>query len=84
MAAGANNTFRQVGIATGIAALGAILQSKAGAGTRSPGAYIDGLNEILLVGAFVLFAGAVLGALLVRTKDLVASGPQAQAAHGAD
>jgi hypothetical protein len=26
----------------------------------------------------------VLGALLVRTKDLVASGPQAQAAHGAD
>jgi predicted MFS family arabinose efflux permease len=85
MAAGANNTFRQVGIATGIAALGAILQSKAGTGqTGSPAAYIRGLNEILIVAACVAFAGAILGLLLVRTKDLVASGPQAQAAHGAD
>jgi EmrB/QacA subfamily drug resistance transporter len=83
MAAGANNTFRQVGIATGIAALGAILQSKSGTG-GSPADFVRGLNAILLIAAFVLFAGAILGFALVRTKDLVASGPQAQAAHGAD
>jgi EmrB/QacA subfamily drug resistance transporter len=74
MAAGVNNTFRQVGIATGIAGLGAILQRQHD--------YITGLNDILLVASFVAFAGAVLGFALVRTSDLVASGPQqAQAAR---
>ena len=65
MASGINNTFRQVGIATGIAGLGAILQSKHN--------FVDGFNEILLVAAFVAFAGAVLGLALVRTSDLVRS-----------
>jgi EmrB/QacA subfamily drug resistance transporter len=115
MASGINNTFRQVGIATGIAALGAIFQSRitshlasahvpapyvhplaqaissgghVGLGwTGSPpnwftptlarSAFISGLNEILLVAAFVLFAGSVLAFLLVRQKDFVASGPAA-------
>jgi EmrB/QacA subfamily drug resistance transporter len=72
MASGINNTFRQVGIATGIAALGAILQAK--------GNFIDGLNEILLVAAFVAFAGGILGFALVRTSDFVR--PQ-QRAEGA-
>jgi hypothetical protein len=116
MASGINNTFRQVGIATGIAAFGAIFQSTieshlvgrgpganlAGANpsaihavaqtvasggtplsiglrgsltTRSHWAFITGLNSILLVAAFVLFAGAILAFLLVREKDFVASGP---------
>jgi EmrB/QacA subfamily drug resistance transporter len=68
MASGINNTFRQVGIATGIAALGAILQAK--------GNFIDGLNEILLVASFVAFGGAALGLALVRTSDLVRSRPE--------
>jgi EmrB/QacA subfamily drug resistance transporter len=71
MASGINNTFRQVGIATGVAALGAILQAK--------GNFIDGLNEILLVGSFVAFAGAVLAVALVRDGDLVRTQPQAAA-----
>jgi EmrB/QacA subfamily drug resistance transporter len=83
MAAGANNTFRQVGLATGIAALGAILQSKTGQADGGT-AYINGFNDILIVSAVVLFVGAVLGTLLVRTGDLATSEPQAQAAHGAD
>ena len=83
MASGINNTFRQVGIATGIAALGALLQSKAGSpaaasGRGDPQAFVDGLNEILLVGAIVLFVGAALAFLLVRREDFVASGPQQQ------
>lgn len=63
MASGINNTFRQVGIATGIAALGAIFQRQA--------TFVDGLNAILLVGAVVAFVGAVAGVALVRQSDLV-------------
>jgi predicted MFS family arabinose efflux permease len=104
MASGTNNTFRQVGIATGIAALGAIFQSRiasslptvlspharaglsqaiasGGANTaEGRAAFIHGLNGILFVAAFVLFAGAILAFLLVRRQDFVASGPEAAAA----
>ena len=124
MASGINNTFRQVGIATGIAALGAIFQSRitselmsadvparwvhplsqaiaSGGGQRfavgytgqppawvqhlqttTHAAFISGLNTILLVAAFVLFAGAVLAFVLVRQQDFVASGPAVEAAAG--
>jgi EmrB/QacA subfamily drug resistance transporter len=121
MASGINNTFRQVGIATGIAALGAIFQSgisshlrasgipgryvhpltqaissggqvnvRIGHGGPSPAAlkalahsaFIHGLNRILFVAAFVLFAGAVLAFVLVRRRDFVASGPQLAAEAG--
>jgi hypothetical protein len=37
MASGINNTFRQVGIATGIAAMGAIFQSQIASHLRIPG-----------------------------------------------
>jgi len=88
MAAGVNNTFRQVGIATGIAGLGAIFQSAlspryahaiAGGVVRGPQAkaeFVHGLNDILLVATFVALAGAVLAVALVRRSDFVASGPQ--------
>jgi EmrB/QacA subfamily drug resistance transporter len=69
MASGINNTFRQVGIATGVAGLGAILQSRH--------SFIDGLNAILLVAAFVAFAGAALALALVRERDLVRTQPGA-------
>jgi EmrB/QacA subfamily drug resistance transporter len=71
MASGINNTFRQAGIATGIAGLGAIFQSRSN--------FVDGLNAILLVAAFVAFAGALLGLALVRGQDLVRTQPQAAA-----
>jgi EmrB/QacA subfamily drug resistance transporter len=110
MAAGINNTFRQVGIATGIAGLGAIFQTRVESSAKGvltssglPAAksqavahqiatqqsaggghgvvahaaqigFISAFNDILMVGAIVAFAGAVLGALLVRDKDF---------AHGA-
>jgi EmrB/QacA subfamily drug resistance transporter len=116
MGSGINNTFRQVGIATGIAALGAIFQSQirdtvaaapfvrahhlpvdalskaiagggaqtvidnAGRAGRAPAtlavhtAFANALNHILLVGAVLAFAGAVLGAVLVRKRDFVRSG----------
>jgi MFS family permease len=84
MASGLNNTFRQIGIATGIAALGAIFQSKVGTQTlhgtptlAAKIAFVHGLHDILLVGAGVAACGTVLALLLVRRQDFVASGPPA-------
>jgi EmrB/QacA subfamily drug resistance transporter len=114
-ASGINSTFRQVGIATGIAGLGALFQARvtgkladalagaplppgvhdrlgeavvsggaqAAARAAPPGAreavaeaarraFIDGLNEILVVAAVVAFAGGVLAFALVRSRDFVA------------
>jgi len=83
MASGINNTFRQVGIATGIAALGAIFASRVDPRAFAPNAsaaarasFVAGLHDILLVGTVVAACGAVLAALLVRSRDFVASGPQ--------
>jgi predicted MFS family arabinose efflux permease len=80
MASGLNNTFRQIGIATGIAALGAIFQTKVGSTARpSRVHFVSGLHEILVVGAAVAAVGAVLAVALIRRRDFVASGPQAAA-----
>jgi EmrB/QacA subfamily drug resistance transporter len=111
MAAGINDTFRQVGIAVGIAAWGAIflgtgaakVQEVAGgvgggearnlveatsSGTLSQAlssvppqarevtrnaaeqGFLHGLNEILLLGALLSFAGSVLALWLVRERDI--------------
>ena len=80
MAAGVNNTFRQVGIATGIAGLGAIFQTYYRPG-GTPAQFVHGLNDILLVATFVAVAGAVLAFALVRGEDFVVSGQPAQAAQ---
>ena len=113
MAAGINDTFRQVGIAVGIAAWGAIFlgvgaskteelagnavsgeearglveatssgalpqavagRAATGAG-QGPGSaaeqgFLHGLNEILLLGALLSFAGAVAALWMVREGDI--------------
>ena len=114
MASGISSTFRQVGIATGIAGLGTLFASRVkgrildlltgapgvspaqahaiaaevaqGSGARAglaalgPGGrgaaihairagFVDGLNEIFLVGALVAFAASVLCFLLIRSQD---------------
>jgi EmrB/QacA subfamily drug resistance transporter len=78
MASGINNTFRQIGIATGIAALGAIFLAVAGARAKTgqdPAAFVHGLHVILLVGAGVAAVGALLALALVRRQDFVMSAP---------
>ncbi|MBA3327146.1 MAG: MFS transporter, partial [Solirubrobacterales bacterium] len=42
LAAGVNDTFRQAGIAVGVAALGALIPAEAALGGGSPSAYVDG------------------------------------------
>jgi EmrB/QacA subfamily drug resistance transporter len=114
MAAGINDTFRQVGVAVGIAVWGAIFVGRgahrvaeltAGTPTVSNGhprqlveaassgnldqalqavppaarhtvgaaareGFLAGLNDVLTIGAFVAFVGAVLALLLVRERDI--------------
>jgi len=89
MASGINNTFRQLGIATGIAALGAVFASKVDPRAFAPhpgivarASFVSGLHDILLIGAVVAACGAVLAAVLVRPQDFVASGPPQQAQEG--
>jgi MFS family permease len=71
MASGVNSTFRQVGIATGIAALGAIFSHSVGS-AATPQAFVDGLNDILVVGAVVAFVSALAAFTLIRQRDYVA------------
>lgn len=83
MASGINNTFRQLGIATGIAALGALFAGRVdprafraheSAAVRA--SFVAGMHEVMLVAAVVAAIGAVAAAALVRQRDFVASGPQ--------
>jgi EmrB/QacA subfamily drug resistance transporter len=64
LASGINNTFRQTGIAAGIAGLGAIFQR------HEPGAagFAAGLNDVFLVAACCAAAGAVTAFALVRVR----------------
>jgi EmrB/QacA subfamily drug resistance transporter len=83
MASGANSTFRQVGIATGIAALGAVFQHDLGVGSgalrhASHAAFVDAFTNILQIAAAVAFVGAVAAFALVRSRDFVASQAPAQ------
>jgi EmrB/QacA subfamily drug resistance transporter len=72
MASGVNNTARQLGIAAGIAALGALVQSRADAGLakgHSFGqAYADAVDLMLLVAAGVAVGGAIVVVALIRTR----------------
>jgi EmrB/QacA subfamily drug resistance transporter len=68
MASGINSTFRQVGIATGIALLGALFSSQV-RGSVSRAAFTTGLNRILLVAAAIALAAGVICMAAIRRKD---------------
>jgi EmrB/QacA subfamily drug resistance transporter len=118
MASGINQTCRVSGVATGVAALGAVFQSRiesklsellpgsgsglsdavSASGTQAvarqapPGqreqvldaakeAFVVSFNEILLVGALILFIGSLASFALIRGRDFVQQpGPGAEAA----
>ena len=68
LAAGVNDTFRQAGIAVGIAALGALIPAQAALGHGYPGAMVAGLHHALLAGAGIAAAGALVTARLMRAR----------------
>ena len=77
MASGVSNTFRQVGLAVGIAALGAMLP---GGATGRAAVFAAALDQMLLASAATVGAGAVAALLLVRSRDFVVEPPAAVAA----
>ncbi len=64
LAVGANDTFRQTGVAVGIAALGTFVPASAAFG-GNPQAYVDGLHTALIVCAATAIAGAIATAWLL-------------------
>jgi EmrB/QacA subfamily drug resistance transporter len=123
MASGINSTLRQVGIATGVAALGSILASQADSGVvahladtplaehahtlaasvsngsilqamqtvpanlrglaagAAHAGFVDGLNTVILIGAVVSFAAALLTFVLIRQRDFVGVGAESAGAR---
>jgi predicted MFS family arabinose efflux permease len=59
LAAGVNDTFRQMGIAVGIAALGALIPARDALGSGSANDYVAGLHSALIVATVVAAAGSV-------------------------
>ena len=74
MASGINSTFRQIGIATSIAALGSILTTReAGiAGAAHSTAFISALNELFLISGLLALSTGALALVLIRQRDFVA------------
>jgi EmrB/QacA subfamily drug resistance transporter len=66
LAAGVNDTFRQAGVAVGVAALGALVPAGAALGGGSPAKYVDGLHNALFAGAGLAAVAAVAAAVLIR------------------
>jgi EmrB/QacA subfamily drug resistance transporter len=77
LAAGAYDTFRQAGMAVGIAALGALIPAHAALGHGDPQAFVHGLREALIVGAGVAALGALATARLLRGRSVIAADAQA-------
>ena len=73
MASGINSTFRQIGIATSVAALGSILAAReAGtSGAAHASAFISGLNELFLMSGLIALTAGALALLLIRQRDFV-------------
>jgi EmrB/QacA subfamily drug resistance transporter len=70
VASGVLNTFRQVGVALGIAIMGAIITNREAAALRAgadpPHAFVHGLTVGMRVSAVICLGGALAAALLIR------------------
>ena len=73
VAAGVNDTFRQAGIAVGVAALGALIPAEAALGGGSPAEYVSGLHDALWAGAALAAVGAVAAWVLISRRYAAAA-----------
>ena len=75
LAAGANDTFRQTGVAVGIAALGTFVPAEAALGGNLQ-SYVDGLHNALIVCSVIALVGAIVTAwlLIPRRQPQTAAG----------
>jgi EmrB/QacA subfamily drug resistance transporter len=77
MASGANTTFRQVGIAVGIATYGSVFAAAQRHGARlgwdAHRSFVHGLDELFVIAGAVAVVGGLASLALIRSKDFVAS-----------
>jgi EmrB/QacA subfamily drug resistance transporter len=73
LASGANDTFRQTGVAVGIAALGTLVPAGAALG-GDPSSYVDGLHHALIAAAAIAGVGALATAWLLLPAGAPAEG----------
>ena len=67
LASGANDTFRQTGVAVGIAWLGTYIPAGGGFGGGDPAAYVDGMHNAFFAAAVLALVCAIgTGLLLIR------------------
>ncbi len=71
LASALNNTARQIGLAIGIAVLGALLE----AGLREGHPFAEEVGELLLISAGLSLLAALAAAVLVRQRDLWVPAP---------
>jgi predicted MFS family arabinose efflux permease len=87
LAAGVNDTFRQMGIAVGIAALGAMIPARDAPGSGSASGYVAGLHSALIVAAIVAAVGSVATMTLIgrrlTTRGQVGAGADTLATEAA-
>jgi MFS family permease len=68
LAAGVNDTFRQAGIAVGVALFGALIPGSAALGQGSAESSVDGMHTALIVGAVMAAVGAIACVKLIRLR----------------
>jgi MFS family permease len=78
LAAGIHDTFRQAGMAVGIAALGTLVPAAEVFRPGGAAAYVDGMQDALWVGTAVALAGAVAAFALIRDRHLSAVAQEAE------
>jgi EmrB/QacA subfamily drug resistance transporter len=71
LAAGVNDTFRQAGIAVGVALFGALIPGSAALGQGSAESFVSGMHTALIVGAVIAGIGAIA---CVRLLPLLRTG----------
>ena len=70
LASALNNTARQIGLAVGIAVLGALLKGRCATPLPRTPSPRTGYDKVLLIAAGLSLAGALAAGILVRQRDL--------------
>jgi MFS family permease len=77
MAGGILNTFRQLGLAFGVAVFGTVFTDRIADGHGSPAGFADGLNATLLVASGTALVAGILVLVLVRKHSAAPVAAQA-------
>ena len=77
LASGINDTFRQTGVAVGIAGLGTFVPAVGAFGTADPQAYVDGMHNAFVAGGILaLVCAAAAAVLLLRPAPEIDDEPE--------